>query len=324
MNEAAKQEARTLVKKLSEVMGAIDKRIAKNGRNTQQNYSYATEADITAAVREHMSERHLLLMPSVEKTEWETLGTTSKGTPRKLCTLTVKFTLMDGDSGESQTFTVLGQGEDTSDKATYKAMTGATKYALMKLFLIPTGDDPENDSEHSFRPGRQAPAANTDARPAPTAQPRKGTHPGATLAIKYGEGKGKTVGELTDAELAWQLDAADKAVKANDPKWHKANLAKQAALQAEAQTRVSATPSGHIKAPANTSPKQAELAPVDEDEGEEIVTAAQVFARLAREYRMTQGDLAKRAMSALNGKQGPYTHEDLAIVRSSLEAVPHR
>jgi len=84
-----------------------------------------------------------MLVPSVEKTEWE-IVTTPK--PKKICTLTVKYTLMDGDSGETMEFTVLGQGEDSSDKATYKAMTGATKYALLKLFLIPTGDDPEDDT----------------------------------------------------------------------------------------------------------------------------------------------------------------------------------
>lgn len=314
MSEATKQEEtkRSIVKKLAEVKGAVD-RIAKNGHNDHFNYDFATESDIAAAVRKEMAARSLMMFPNVVNTQWEKVP--RKNGETKLCTLTVEFTIEDGDSGETRRFTVLGQGEDSLDKATYKAMTGAEKYALLKLFMIPTGDDPEKDSEHSYKPGKDAP--KNDDKPAPS---RKGTHPGASLQIKYGEGKGKTVGELSDAELAWQLDAADKAVRANDPKWHKANLAKQAALQAEAQVRISATPSGHIKAPANTSPRQAELAPV-EDEGEEIVTAQQRFFILARESGLGPAKLTARAKGVLNKTAG-YTHEDIDTLVASLRAVP--
>lgn len=316
MSEAAKQDVpvRSLVRKLAEVMGEVE-RIAKNGKNNFHNYDYATESDITAAVRKHMAERHLMLFPSVKKTEWEKV-VSAKGGEKKICTLTVEFTVEDGDSGETRRFEIMGQGEDTGDKATYKAMTGAEKYALLKLFMIPTGDDPEKDSEHSYKPGKEQP--KNDDKPAPN---RKGTHPGASMAIKYGEGKGKTIGELTDAELAWQLDAADKAVRANDPKWHKANLTKQAALQAEAQVRISATPSGHLKAPANTSPRQTELAPVAEDEGEEIITPQQRFFTIARESGLGPAKLTARAKGVLNKTAG-YTHEDIDTLVASLKAVP--
>jgi hypothetical protein len=40
---------------------------------------------------------------------------------------------------------VAGQGLDSGDKAPYKAMTGALKYALLQSFLLATGDDPEAD-----------------------------------------------------------------------------------------------------------------------------------------------------------------------------------
>ena len=38
-----------------------------------------------------------------------------------------------------------GQGLDSGDKAPYKAMTGALKYALLQSFLLATGDDPEEE-----------------------------------------------------------------------------------------------------------------------------------------------------------------------------------
>ena len=41
--------------------------------------------------------------------------------------------------------TVYGDGLDTGDKATGKAMTYADKYALMKAYKLSTGDDPDKD-----------------------------------------------------------------------------------------------------------------------------------------------------------------------------------
>ena len=38
-----------------------------------------------------------------------------------------------------------GEGADTGDKAPYKAMTGALKYALLQSFLLASGDDPEDE-----------------------------------------------------------------------------------------------------------------------------------------------------------------------------------
>lgn len=37
----------------------------------------------------------------------------------------------------------LGEGHDSLDKASYKAATGALKYALRQTFIIETGDDPD-------------------------------------------------------------------------------------------------------------------------------------------------------------------------------------
>src|SRR6202045_3796544 len=55
------------------------------------------------------------------------------------------YTFIDVDTGEEITAKVAGQGLDSGDKAPYKAMTGALKYALLQSFLIATGDDPEDE-----------------------------------------------------------------------------------------------------------------------------------------------------------------------------------
>jgi hypothetical protein len=59
--------------------------------------------------------------------------------------LVMAYTFSDVDSGEEIIAKVAGQGLDAGDKAPYKAMTGALKYALLQSFLLATGDDPEDE-----------------------------------------------------------------------------------------------------------------------------------------------------------------------------------
>jgi hypothetical protein len=157
----------------------------------------------------------------------------------------------------------------------------------------------------------------------PTA--RSGGVRDASTKIPYGKSKGKYLADVPDDDVSWLLGAAKKSVDANDPKWHAKNVQWLEACQAEAQRRVGE--SGRVVAPVEASPravrapKQAELP--TEDEGEEIVTPTMAFARLAREFRVSQPDLAKRALGAV-GKSTGLTHADIAILRTSLEAVPQR
>ena len=77
--------------------------------------------------------------------------------------VTVKLTVADAETGESFSVTAPGYAEDWSykdnrpsgDKAIYKALTGATKYAVRSFFCLPSEDDPERTSHKpttSFKP----------------------------------------------------------------------------------------------------------------------------------------------------------------------------
>ena len=48
-----------------------------------------------------------------------------------------------------------GDGIDTGDKATGKAMTYSDKYALMKAYKISTGDDPDKDASEVYNEVKQ-------------------------------------------------------------------------------------------------------------------------------------------------------------------------
>lgn len=258
MTETAKAVKLSMYSKLADVMGLVE-RVPKTGHNKFHGYDYATEADITGAVRKAMADRKLVMVPNVIKSEWADVLTSSNKKER-LCTLTVRFDVHDGESGESMSFEVLGQGQDGGDKATYKAMTGAVKYALLKLFLIPTGDDPENE---------EAPAGNKPPSPAgvaalkqrvatppppaarqspPSGPPEPPPHgedmpsaPGPrpeAIAFRFGASKGKTSHDVTEKDLNFYIGAAQKSV--DDPEKERflaANTRELAVLQSELRWR---------------------------------------------------------------------------------------
>lgn len=215
----------SLVQKLAQVM-ALVKHVPKNGRNSAQNYSYATEADIVDSVREHLAQRGVMLIPSVTKTKWRSVQGKHGAIP--VVTLTVQFTVTDGYQGIN--FTVVGEGMDSGDKAVYKAMTGAEKYAVLKLFLIPTGDDPEKeDRKEEKQPSggmeevkrkvleqAQSKAAETTPTPPPAAPRKSGA---SDFVVPFGKHKGKQLGEIEDdSYVTWLgksfVDALNDPAKA--------------------------------------------------------------------------------------------------------------
>ncbi|MED1950474.1 ERF family protein [Brevibacillus centrosporus] len=140
MSEVANRQ---LVKKLARVMQDV-KYIQKKGYNSFHKYKYATEADVAEKVREILSEQNVIMIPNMTSHSVRE-HLTSKGNREYIVTVNMEFKFIDGDTGEELIFHMVGEGQDAGDKATYKAITGAQKYALMKAFMIPTGDDPEAD-----------------------------------------------------------------------------------------------------------------------------------------------------------------------------------
>jgi hypothetical protein len=131
-----------LRQKLAEVRRRIGY-IQKRGHNERFNYSYVTAADIAGSVGDILSELGVIVIPSLENITYE--STAGRGETTRMARVVMAYTFSDVDSGEEITAKVAGQGLDSGDKAPYKAMTGALKYALLQSFLLATGDDPEDE-----------------------------------------------------------------------------------------------------------------------------------------------------------------------------------
>ena len=152
-------------------MGAIP----KSGYNSFHKYSYHTEGDITSAIRALLARHGVAVMWSkVESVRTE--GKDARGKALTRVVFTGKLTLTCADTGAQMEVFGEGEGEDSGDKATYKANTGAYKYALMKCFML---SDCESDPERSTSTGeRTNGGGGGDSKPsrAPSA-PQKTTLP---------------------------------------------------------------------------------------------------------------------------------------------------
>jgi hypothetical protein len=162
------QKAAGLATKIAKVMEAVGY-VPKTGNNTAMGYKFVQASAVADKVREQLAALKVSMTPTTIDVVSEGLTPSGKQT---LLTLRFTWTLTDGETGETLSFQSIGTGSDSGDKAAYKAATGALKYALLTGFLIPTGDDPENDA---VTDGAKKIFGDTEkAAPAPTKKPDLG------------------------------------------------------------------------------------------------------------------------------------------------------
>jgi hypothetical protein len=140
-------DKKTLTSKLLEVSKAI-KYLEKDKRNTQQDYRYLSEAKIKETIKKAFEDNGILFNYSTENVREYEISSTRNGAKQFVTIANGKYSFIDVDSDHELNGTWFGSGTDTGDKGLYKAITGGIKYVLNTNFLIPTGDDPENDSEN--------------------------------------------------------------------------------------------------------------------------------------------------------------------------------
>jgi ERF superfamily len=213
------EKPKSLVSKLAEVMAATE-RVPKNGWNDFHKYKFARESDIVESIRRELACRNILITPSIlahERTE----TVNSKGNKSYFTLINVDWSIRDGDSDQVIRLQIPGTADDTGDKGFYKAFTGSEKYLLTKTFLIPTGDDPENDDgkSNNAAPAQSAPTGrHYDLKPVPSAT----APPRATEEEEYGKSVG-VVGKINPAEdgKCWFLSIGHLGTAKGETIWCK-------------------------------------------------------------------------------------------------------
>lgn len=140
------QLVKTLAAKLAEACSNVGG-VEKKGRNEAQRYTYVKAADVAKAIRHELFERGVVIIPDeVECLNKQISFMNAKGETRNANEVQIRTAYHITDGHETLVMHGYGIAWDSGDKAIYKAKTGALKYFLRGLGLIPDEkDDPEAD-----------------------------------------------------------------------------------------------------------------------------------------------------------------------------------
>ena len=119
--------------------------IGKNSRNVQQNFMYRGVDAVMNALNPVLTANRMFCVPEVLEQHREERQTRSGGN-LIYSILKMRYTLYAED-GSNVSAVVIGEGMDSADKGSNKAMSVAYKYAMFQIFSIPTEEMADPDAE---------------------------------------------------------------------------------------------------------------------------------------------------------------------------------
>ena len=138
--------------------------IAKEKDNKQQGFKYRGIDDVMNVFQPLMADAGIFVVPEVLEHHRED-RTTKNGSALIYSVMKIKYTFYAED-GSCIAATVIGEGMDSGDKASNKAMAVAMKYAMFQVFCIPTeemkNDDPDRTTPEDMKPVTPKPAKNPE------------------------------------------------------------------------------------------------------------------------------------------------------------------
>lgn len=119
--------------------------VGKTQKNKTQGFMYRGIDDVMNALQPLLAKNKVFIVPEIlEQMREERTSYKGGNLIYSICKIKYKFYAEDGSSIEAIT---IGEGMDSGDKATNKAMAIAMKYALFQVFCIPTDEMKDPDSE---------------------------------------------------------------------------------------------------------------------------------------------------------------------------------
>lgn len=119
--------------------------VGKNSKNTQQGFMYRGIDAVMNALNPVLKNNKIFVIPEVLEHAREERQTKNGGN-LIYSILKVKYTFYAED-GSNISAIVIGEGMDSADKSSNKAMSVAFKYACFQVLCIPTEEMKDPDSE---------------------------------------------------------------------------------------------------------------------------------------------------------------------------------
>lgn len=147
--------------------------ISKDKYSKEIGYKFRGIDDVMNALKPVLTKNKIFTVPQVlEQTREERVTVKGVKLRYSLLKIAFRFYATDGSFVEAVT---LGEGMDSGDKASNKAMAIAYKYALFQVFCIPTEEmtDPDGESyetkhEQSKKPEQPKPQSKPTEKPSET------------------------------------------------------------------------------------------------------------------------------------------------------------
>lgn len=136
------------ISRCMEEIGAV----GKDAVNKQQGFKYRGIDAVMNAINPALVKNHVFIVPEVLDQQRQE-RTTNKGAVLIYSICRIKYTFYAEDGSFIEAVTV-GEGMDSGDKATNKAMAIAFKYACFQVFCIPTEEmkDPDEETPDPVKP----------------------------------------------------------------------------------------------------------------------------------------------------------------------------
>ena len=146
--------------------------IGKTSKNMQQGFMYRGIDAVMNSLNPVLTENRMFCVPEVLEQHREERQTRNGGN-LIYSILKMRYTLYAED-GSSVSAVVIGEGMDSADKGSNKAMSVAYKYAMFQIFSIPTEEmadpDAETPPESSRKPAQAQHIQQPEQAPAQPAQ----------------------------------------------------------------------------------------------------------------------------------------------------------
>ena len=142
--------------------------IGKEKENTQQHFMFRGIDQVMNTMKSVLEDNGIFIVPEVIDTQREERTTKSGGT--LIYTVhKIKYHFIATD-GSEVCATVIGEGMDSADKSSNKAMAVAFKYACFQVFCIPTEEMAKDDPD-AYSPEESTKAQPQQVKPNPQPQP---------------------------------------------------------------------------------------------------------------------------------------------------------
>lgn len=139
--------------------------IGKNSKNAQQGFMYRGIDAVMNALNPVLTDNRMFCVPEVLEQHREERQTRNGGN-LIYSILKMRYTLYAED-GSHVSAVVVGEGMDSADKGSNKAMSVAYKYAMFQIFSIPTEELADPDAETPPESTRKGAPKQPTTPPAP-------------------------------------------------------------------------------------------------------------------------------------------------------------